>query len=127
MKVAVAPGWTTELDHGPDWLFVKLYGPDTEEADATGLAESLQVLMEEELAHRVVLELDGLNDFPIGLADELVELHGRVEEAGGIVRLCGVAAEHHEMLRRHERACSLTHYQDRADAVMGAYRPHKPR
>jgi len=127
MRVEVAPGWRTELDRGPDWLFVKLFGPDGDDADATGLAEMLHLLMQEELAHRLVLELDGVGEFPLELADELVTLHGLVEETGGMVRLCGVAPEHRAVLRTRDDACSLAPYRDRTDAVMGAMRPNKPR
>ena len=59
MLVDLAPGWKTELDRGPDWLFVRLFGPDSDDADATGVAESLCMMMQQELKGRLLLELEG--------------------------------------------------------------------
>jgi hypothetical protein len=127
MRVELAPGWQTELEHGPDWLFVRLYGPVGEDADATGLADSLLVLLREEMTRRMVLELDHLDGITEEFVDELIELRDRVDAEGGLLRLCGLSHEHQETVREVDDLCRLPHFRDREEAVMGFYRPGKPR
>jgi anti-anti-sigma regulatory factor len=127
MKVQLAPGWRTRLEHGPDWLFVKLFGPEGEDADAAGLAESLLTLLREELTRRMVLELDELETVTEDLVDELIQLHDWLEAEGGLLRLCGLSREHQELLREIDGICRLPQFRDREEAVMGFYRPAKPR
>lgn len=127
MKVQLAPGWRTVLEHGPDWLFVKLYGPHGEDADATGLAESLLLLLREELTRRMVVELDEVEAVSDDFAAELLGLHDQLEAEGGLLRLCGLSREHQASLREIDGLCRLPQFRDRAEAVMGFYRPGKPR
>lgn len=127
MQVDLAPGWRTELDRGPDWLFVRLYGPDGEDAEAAGLADSLVVLLQEELTRRMVLELDQLEELSEDFVEELIQLHELLESNGGLLRLCGLSRAHQEALRALDSHCRLPHYRDREEAVMGFYRPGKPR
>ena len=127
MKVQLAPGWRTALEHGPDWLFVKLYGPHGEDADATGLAESLLMLLREELTRRMVVELNEVEAFSGDFVQELLGLHDRLEAEGGLLRLCGLSREYQESLREIDGLCRLPQFRDREEAVMGFYRPGKPR
>jgi len=127
MKVVLAPGWKTELDRGPDWLFVKLYGPDSDEADATGMAESLSMLLRQEFKRRMVLELDGLVELPQDFLDELMLLHDTLSKQGALLRLCGMSNEHQEMLCENDLSGQFNSFRDRAEAVLGFYRPSKPR
>jgi anti-anti-sigma regulatory factor len=127
MKVQLAPGWRTELEHGPDWLFVKLHGPQGDDADATGLAEGLLTLLREELTRRMVLELEGLETVTDDFVDELLQLRDSLEAEGGLLRLCGLSREHQERLRMTDTICRLPQFRDREEAVMGFYRPGKPR
>jgi anti-anti-sigma regulatory factor len=127
MKVDLAPGWKTELDRGPDWLFVTLYGPDGDHADARGMAESLSMLMHQEMKGRLVLELQELFDMPEDFVEELIQLRDEVDRHGGIMRLCGLAAEHQQVLGRHDTGHRFTPFRDREEAILGFYRPGKPR
>ena len=127
MKVDLAPGWTTELNRGPNWLFVRLYGPDGEQADATGIAESLSMLMKQELVQRLVLELDQLEQMPAEFVRELVELHEQLDQRGGIVRLCGVSDVHQDILRDNQIDHWFPQFGDREQAVKGSFRPSQPR
>ena len=127
MLVDLAPGWKTELDRGPGWLFVKLYGPDGDEADATGLAESLCSMMRQELKGRLLLELEHVQAIPLDLVDELHLLRDELEREGAILRLCGMAAEHESRLCETDFSQRFTHYRDREEAIAGFYRPGKPR
>jgi len=127
MKVVLAPGWKTELDRGPDWLFVKLYGPEGDEADASGMAESLSMLLRQEFKRRMVLELDGLVELPQDLVDELMLLHKALDKQGAVLRLCGMSKEHQEMLCEDNFFGQFNSFRDREEAVLGFYRPSKPR
>lgn len=127
MRVVLAPGWKTELDRGPDWLFVKLYGPDNSQADATGLAETLGMLLRQEFKRRLVLELDELLDMPQDLVSEMTLLHEALESEGGVLRLCGVSTEHQHALEGNDSDCRFIPFRDREEAVLGFYRPGKPR
>ncbi len=127
MRVVLAPGWKTELDRGPDWLFVKLYGPDSNHADATGLAETLGMLLRQEFKRRMVLELEGLLDMPQDLVNEVRLLHEALEGEGGVLRLSGVSAEHQQTLEEDNSDYRFVPFRDREEAVLGFYRPGKPR
>ena len=83
MLVDLAPGWKTELDRGPGWLFVKLYGPEGDGADATGLAESLCTMMLQEFKERLLLELEQVRGHAVGLGGRTASAAGRVGTARG--------------------------------------------
>ena len=127
MLLDLAPGWKTELDRGPGWLFVRLYGPDGDEADATGLADSLCSMMRQELKGRLLLEFEHVEGMPLDLVDELHLLRDELERQGAILRLCGLAAEHESRLCESDFSQRFTHYRDREEAIAGFYRPGKPR
>ena len=127
MKVQLAPGWQTELDHGPDWLFVKLYGPHGEDADTRTLAVSLHVLLDEESARRMVLELDEVEAISADFVHELLDLYDRLGAKGRLLRVCGVSCEHQKAIREVDCLCRLPQFRDRKEAVMGFHRPGKPR
>ena len=125
MKVDLAPGWKTELDRGPDWLIVILYGPEGEDADASGMAESLSSLMQQELKHRLLLELEHVHEIPRDLVAELLLLRDELDHAGAVLRVCGMLPEHESMLQQN--GSQLPIFPDREAAILGFYRPGKPR
>lgn len=127
MIVDVAPGWKTELNRGPNWLFIKLFGPDGDRADATGMAETLAMLMRQEAVHRVVLELEDLVTMPAEFIGELVELYRTLGPQGGVLRLAGVSNQHQDLLRSGHVDHLFPQYRNREHAVMGSFRPGKPR
>jgi hypothetical protein len=127
MLVDLAPGWKTHLDRGPDWLIVKLYGPDGDKADATGLAECLHAMMRQEFKERLLLELDEIRGMPGDFVRELCLLHEELESRGAILRLCGMSAEDESRLCERDASVRFAHYHDREEAITGFFRPGKPR
>ena len=126
MLLQVAPGWSTELERGPDWLFVRLRGPDNGDAEGTQLAAQLWDFLQQGLTHRLVLEMDEVAILRSALIGELVRLHKRVTETGGLMRICGLSEDCQDVLRTSRLSARFPVYGSRTDAVMGLL-PRKPR
>ena len=60
MSLELAPGWQMDLDHGPDWIFVRLLPPDDLISHHAEVAMPIWRLLEQEFTYRLVLELDHL-------------------------------------------------------------------
>jgi anti-anti-sigma factor len=124
----LASEWTVEVQRGPDWLFVRLHGPDDGDAEGTDLANRLWSMLEQHFTYRVVIELDDVPVLRSYLLGQLVMLHKRIHSRGGMLRLSGLSEDHLAALR----ACRLDHtfsrYPTREDAIMGTgYVPRQPR
>jgi anti-anti-sigma regulatory factor len=106
------------LERGPDWLFVRLDGggrrpsATTEPALADGIWEALQ----ENHAHRVLLELDQVTTIDDDLVATITSLASRIRSAGGMMRLCGLSAVDLKTLRARGGA-QVAHFDSRAEAV----------
>ncbi|TVS13975.1 MAG: hypothetical protein EA424_20710 [Planctomycetaceae bacterium] len=127
MTVDLAPGWKTSLELGPNWLFVKLHGPFGDTADAAGIADSIALMMQQDLVDRIVLELDELLNMPSDFIRELFDLRDRVDRNGGQLRLCGLCDDHREVLEAHDFSRRFVPFRNREEAILGFYRPNKPR
>lgn len=114
-----ASGWSTEIDRGPDWLFVKLQAPALREADASALAEQIWDLMRQHFASRLVLELNDLPLLRSSLIGEMVLLHKRIHSQGGIMRLSGLSDANQAVLRMMRLEDRFPPYPNRHDAVAG--------
>lgn len=126
MNLDLAPGWHVELERGPDWLFVRLKGEPPFDAEGMDLAERVWRMVEQEGAHRVLIELDDIDLLRSPLLGELVRLHKRVASRDGIFRVSGLSQQNYDVLRSSGLHHRLPCYRNRADAVMG-FRPTKPR
>ncbi len=91
--VEIAPGWESDVDRGPDWLFVKLKPQGFGAVDTPELAEPLWKLLEQHSLHRLVLELDNIEVLFSHLIGQLVLLHKRIAIQGGTMRLCGLSPQ----------------------------------
>lgn len=127
MSVDLAPGWKTELAYGPDWLFVKLYGPSGRLADATGIAECLADLMRQDGVRRLVLDLDGVREMPEDLLAELFILRDMVAQEEGILRICGLHKQVYRTLKARDGLHYFPPYRCQEEAICGFYRPNRPR
>jgi anti-anti-sigma factor len=126
MLTEAPSGWSFAIDRGPDWLFVRVVGPDDGDSNANHLGETIWQFMQQQFARRVVLDLSGLRLLRSVVVGQLVQLHKRVYTHGGLMRLAGLSDANYDVLvacRLHER---FPHYRTPTDAVMG-YRPEQPR
>jgi len=117
--IELAPGWTVDVERGPDWLIVRLHSPPGGEAEGTPLAETLYDLLEQHLAHRMVVELDELQILCSYLVGQLVLLHKRIYTHGGVLRLSGVSDNNQEVLRACRLDSRFPQFRNRLDAVLG--------
>ena len=126
MTLELAPGWTSELERGPDWLFVRLHAPHGGDPREAEIADRLWKLLEQQFSRRIVLELDDLPVLRSALIGEIVRLHKRVAAQGGLMRICGLSDANQEVLRTCRLDSRFPQYRNREEAVMG-HRPFKPR
>ena len=71
----LARKWTMDVERGPDWLFIRLHGPENRETEPWELANRLWQLMEQHFTYRLVLELDDVPLLSSYLLGQLVMLH----------------------------------------------------
>lgn len=126
MLMELAPEWTTDIDRGPDWLFIRPRPPRDGDTGEIALAEMIWQKLEQCFCYRVVLELDDVKHLRSWMVGELVRLHKRVTTQGGMLRLCGVSPANQDVLRICRLHDRFPAYRNRTDAVMGC-RPPQPR
>ena len=127
MRLKLAPGWTAELDRGPDCLFIRLHGQERTKPAELDLADQLSRLLDQEFAHRLVVEMDDVPAMRSHMLAELVRLCQQIHDRGGMMRVCGLSADNHEILQRTRLSELLPLYRSRTEAVMGCDRPLQPR
>ena len=123
--LTISPGWDLEVQRGPDWLFVKLGNRPPADAEIPSLADEIWSILDRHFVYRLVLQLDGVRTLNRDLLRELVVLYRRIRQHGGMMRLCGLSAQHHKMLEDSGLIRRFPAYQDLQEAVMGDC--HKPR
>ena len=126
MLVDLTPGWTLELDRGPDWLFIRPVPQDDALSAEVDLAEAIWERMEQQFLNRVVVEMDAVPLLRSWLIGQLVLLHKRIVSRGGLVRLAGMSDDNQRVLEMVHLDDRFPQYTDRGSAVMGQ-RPAKPR
>jgi anti-anti-sigma regulatory factor len=125
MVVDLIPGWTLEVDRGPDWLFIRPVPSPGKEGMEVELAEAIWERLQQHFCHRVVLEMDQVPLLRSWLIGQLVLLHKRVTSHDGLMRVCGMSDGNQEVLHMVRLDERFPQYTDRGAAVMG-HRP-KPR
>ncbi|ADB14710.1 hypothetical protein Psta_0013 [Pirellula staleyi DSM 6068] len=126
MMVQLAPGWSMELDRGPDWLFVRVIATRQGDTGEIALADAVWDSLEQAFTHRLVLELDDLVLLRSWMVGQLVLLHKRVTTKEGTMRIAGLSDANQLVLRMMRLEERFPQYQSRSDAVMG-HRPLQPR
>ncbi len=110
-------GWKKIIERGPDCLVVRLISAQTQ--DPANLADVIWRRMQQHFTYRVVIELGGLEVLPAELIEELTVLADRVEQQGGMLRLCGIPEKNREALRCCAESGKLPHYATRNEAIVG--------
>lgn len=122
----LARGWQATIDRGPDWLFIRLNCSDASQAATESLASEIWTTMQQHFIYRVVLEMDQVQYLTSALIGQLVQLHKRVHNQGGVLRLCGLNDAGQDSLRISRLDSRFPAYRSREEAVMG-FRPLQPR
>jgi anti-anti-sigma factor len=119
-------GPVVSVDRGPDWLFLRLSVPSDAPCDFQHVAEQLWSIAQQHFTYRLVVELDELSVLPSCLVGQFVQLHKRVANHNGVLRLCGLSPRNREVLHTSRLETCLPHYGNREEAVWGS-RPNQPR
>ncbi len=125
--LATAPGCKLDVERGPGWLLVRVANLDEAGPDAPQLAERIWRLLQQHFTYRLVLELDQIRLLTSRLIAQLLQLHGRIEEHSGMMRVCGLSPHNREVLHTCRLDNRLTPYQNRQAAIMGCEPPRQPR
>jgi anti-anti-sigma factor len=125
--VVLSPGWTLEVERGPDWLIVTLFGVDETEWSSPPLASGVWSLVEQNFCRRVVLDLSHVPVLHSALIGQIINLQKRICSNDGCLRLCGLSEHNIEVLRCCRLDGYLPVFDDRNHAVMGSASPVKPR
>jgi anti-anti-sigma factor len=118
--------WNFSVDRGPDCLFVKLRVPKVTLQESNQLAEKLWKILSRHFVYRLVLEMDEVDRLPSPVIGQLVALKQRIQQHGGMLRLCGLRETCREALDACCLEADLPNYDDRTDAVVG-HHLHLPR
>jgi hypothetical protein len=120
------------VERGPEWLFVKLFPPETDAPRRGGdLGHALWNVAREHGTNRMVVELDGIGQVDDRLLEGLEALARLILREGGLVRLCGLDGPNLERYESCRLAEHLPHFSCRCEAVgAGSWefaRPAQPR
>ena len=106
------------IERGPDWVLVRLDG-DARRAPAASdfaLVDGIWHVLQENHAHRVLLELDEVDAIDDDLIATITTLASRIRSAGGLMRLCGLSEIDLRTLRARG-AANVAHFDSRAEAI----------
>jgi anti-anti-sigma regulatory factor len=118
--------WSLDVERGPDWLFIRLHPPDDAALPSAPLADTIWQQLQQHFTYRLVLEMDQVSMLPSWLVGQLVLLRKRIDQHGGLLRLCGCTAGNQEVLEATRLGACFPRYSDRQEAVLG-WRPTQPR
>lgn len=127
VQLSLSRGWDFDIERGPDWLFVRPHRYDGTCDQEQSLADQVWTLLEQNMTHRLVLELDDIETVTSGLVGQLLRLQKRIHAREGLLRICGLSAANAEMLEQYGLAGQNPRASCREDAVMGEARPKQPR
>lgn len=75
--------------------------------------------MRQHFTNRIVLELDEIHCMRSSLIGQIVLLQKRVDNDGGLLRICGLSENNQQVLRLSQLGSRFSSYPNHADAVMG--------
>jgi anti-anti-sigma factor len=113
------------VERGPGWVFVALHSPPRSDSaswsdpHAPSLAEDIWQILQQHMVDRLVLQMNGVDFINSQLLGQLVLLHKRIHNSGGIVRLCGLSAANEQVLHVAGVDSRFPHYDNLDDAIRG--------
>ena len=75
--------------------------------------------MEQHFTYRLMLELDQVVLLNSSLIGQLIQLHKRIREHDGILRLCGLSSQNRSVLHTCALDDRFRSYDSRVEAIMG--------
>ncbi len=127
VQVTAARGWEFDVERGPNCLFVCPSRPNEEPSSRGPLCDEIWALLEKTLNQRLVLDLSKIGALDDELIAQLAQLHRRIVERDGMMRLCGLSAHDEKRLAGSELEEQIAHYCSREAALMGQTRAPRPR
>lgn len=125
-------GWRLDVERGPGWVFVTLAPPPDAGAlyayaggEIAPLAEDLWAIVQQHIVDRLILKMDRVTFLNSHLLGQLVLLHKRIHNSGGIIRLCGLTPSNEQVLHMAGLGNRFPHYDCLDDAIRGT--PIRPR
>ncbi len=124
--LANALGYRVDVERGPGWLLVRIRDVE-DSAEATLLADQLWEIAARHFTYRMVVDLDQLPVLDSQLVGQLLQLQARLAERNGMLRLCGVSPFNRRVLQACGADKVFIPYRTREEAILGCYRPNRPR
>jgi anti-anti-sigma factor len=118
--------WELCVERGPGWLIVKPIPQGTNHSQPYDLAQAIWALLEQHFTYRLLVEMHDVPLLSSHLIGQLILLHKRIHQHGGVLRLCGLSPSSEEALQICQLATRLPNYGTREEAVLG-HRPKQPR
>ena len=88
---------------------------------------SLWQLLEQHFTYRLMLELDQIVLLNSTLIGQLIQLHKRIREHDGVLRLCGLSSHNRSVLHTCALDDRFRSYDSRVEAIMGGADPRRPK
>ena len=115
-------GWEIQIERGPAGLLVKAHRT-APTADGALLVDGLWSNLQKHLVYRLLLALDGTPTLNDRLIEQLDRLDMRIQEHGGMLRLCGLHERDWTYLDNHGLSNRFPKYTNRCDAVFAGDGP----
>ncbi len=115
--IALAAGWEITVERGPSCLVIRLK-PGNELETPDDLAETIWQILEQHFVFRVILELDEVRLVDSRLLGQLLKLVRRIQNRGGLLRLCGLSPFNRQVVALNGLDKILPAYGDRHQAIM---------
>ncbi len=125
--LATSAGCQFEVDRGPDWLLVRVRRLQDDASTSAQFAERLWQLLEQHFTYRLMLELDQIVLLNSTLIGQLIQLHKRIREHDGVLRLCGLSSHNRSVLHVCALEDRFRSYDSRVEAIMGGADPRRPK
>jgi hypothetical protein len=115
----ISHNWNFDVDYGPEWLFFRLLNCPDEEDPGRPVAERIWEIAERRCIFRLVIETNDDVLLTSSLIGQLILLHKRSHQMGGVTRLCGISETNYQSIQIMRLGERFPNYRTRDDAVRG--------